>query len=137
MAFFKEIGKFFRNTGRVIRKVATPLGVAAGTLIGGPAGATIGGQIGGVIGGLGSSVPNISAPNVNIGYQPSIGTPGYTGLGQTYFRDGSVRGNGRALMDKSLNNEVFGSPTNSNNSNSNSSATPLLFGLGALLLLSD
>ncbi len=135
------ISRVWHKTKNALSKVAAPALAVGGTFIGLPpqAGAAVGGVLGNLL--ESKSSPNITVPAPNM----SIATPGFMGnnpvglnLGETVYRDGRVRlPSGKILQNKDFNGEVFGSPAGVNNGNSSSNVAPLLFGVGALMLLSD
>ncbi len=136
------ISKIWHKTKNALAKVAAPALAVGGTFIGLPpqAGAAVGGLLGGALRSKGS--PEISAPIPDL---QAFATPGFMGgnpgslnLGETVYRDGNVRlPDGRILTNKKLNGAVYGSPDNVNNGDNGNNIAPVLFGIGALMLLSD
>ncbi len=124
---------------RVFRNHSAQIGAAVGTVvsaipaIGPVAGAAI--AAGGALlqrkPGGGDTVPQISSPS-----NPVPTTPGFMG--------GNLGGQGVVNFAPTLNgekitggNEVYGNPPVYRGGSDNNSAMPILFGLGAIMLLSD
>ncbi len=146
------ISKVWHKTKHGIAKVATPVLGAVGTYFGGAAGGAIGAKVGNMLGNYidknyySSSSPEITSPSPAVVPPPT--TPGFVGsnpvsisssvyMPKTGTHDfGTILPNGR-VVNNEFDDEIYGNNPAYRGQSRGSSAMPLLFGVGALMLLSD